>query len=204
MRERWEWPKPFQEGKVGRARWDSAGKEPEGDLGSVSKVHYRKDVAGVLGSIRHPAIPRRISDQLYKVAMGRDPQIWMRKTCPGCGETKLSPEHKHTRCPKVLEVWRMVLRAWKTHTDEELDNKEEWITSWGIRNIGGTARKGEEAWLDSKETEERWRVLHAATISILDREWSAGWRSKPHIVFGKIRKLIHTLDRVHAPYPCFT
>ena len=90
----WELPTKFEEGRTARKIWDKLGR-PAG------KLH--EDVKKIYSGIRHPAVPRGMSDKSLWNATCYDISSRMRLPCPRCAAPD-STEHKYRSCPEVANV----------------------------------------------------------------------------------------------------
>ena len=179
--ERWKMPKCFEPGKDGDKVWGQKERAIE---------DRDKDLKRIFEAIRHPAVPRWMTDRSYKVAtdsefIGRrfhqkHPE---RMKCPRCGKED-SVAHKYGRCREIREVWKLFLRAWKKATGEDISEEDEWVTRWGARWVNWKSDEDKRNW-GGEALQEVFKVLHTAMLSAIHeahgrrevgrsaREWKA-------------------------------
>ena len=101
MSQRWYMPSPFREGSEGARIWGVKERPQEGK---------REDIRKIYEGLRHPAVPRWMSDRVYLAATRREfggvkfGVQGGRRRCPKCGQD-LTCEHKYARCPVTQRVW---------------------------------------------------------------------------------------------------
>ena len=122
VRARWHTPTSFTNGHDGAKRWNSRSRPPEA---------WEDDLRAVYAGLRHPAVPRYISDRAYKAATGTElvgPRYFkdsLRGQCKRCSKPE-SAEHKYCQCAEVSRLWKLVLSTWRRMSGERLDPADEW------------------------------------------------------------------------------
>jgi hypothetical protein len=173
----WTVPTTFRVGGDGTRIWREKGLNIE---------RKEEDMRRVYESVRHPAIPRHMSDQAYKVTtcteyVGarfhrkmEDPRRW----CPRCKQED-SVAHKYWRCTEVTKLWGLVGRAWERMSGEKLNWNDEWVAAWGAR-----WRKREEATETGKAMILQAGMCGASKRGNGEKQWTgrkkSGKRKKKH------------------------
>ena len=183
----WELPTKFEEGRTARKIWDTLGRP-------VKKLHG--DVKKIYSGIRHPAVPRGMSDKSLWNATCSDISSRMRLPCPRCAAPD-STEHKYRSCPEVANAWRMGLGAWNKWTGEHLSPADESITAWGARWLTWDTKEKAEAH-GGEEKEEVFRVMHSAMISAIDKLHKKN--TKGHHIYMSMQNTVQAVvnDRMRA------
>jgi hypothetical protein len=188
MAQQWCMPSTFQEGGDGHVRWMSASRPQD---------QFRDDVAEVYGRIYHPAIPRWMSDVVFRAATGADlvgPRVFKdrRAQCNRCGGGETC-SHKYGTCGAVVVAWARMLGKWKAMTGETVDPTDEWVTVWGLRWSRRQAG-------DTKcPMEEAFRVIHASMVVAIDEESRRKKPGGPEKIVQRACALVPSEGGDHRP-----
>ena len=163
--------------EVARA-WDPRSENPHYPqlYKGVTPTEYAQVMRRVLESTSHPAVPLEAQTLLTKTYLSghqvghktKDPRCLRcakRRSTLSDGEWSTSIEavqdsleHSFARCPGgVDELWRRVIRLWNENMGEEIDPEDDRVRLLVDRGEG-----------ESVLTEETWRVVHAATVLVID------------------------------------
>ena len=187
---RWSMPRTFQQGHAGRERWEGKRREPTG---------YEEDVRKIYEGLRHPGIPRWISDIVDKVAadteiVGERLSTSSRRFCNRCRQME-TITHKYGRCAATRKAWELMLRKWEGMTGEAWKASDEWITVWGTRWGDTTGRS-------STGKEEAFRTIDAAMVVAIHKESTRKRPGGANKIFQRACALVQqmvTNTRHHRP-----
>jgi ribonuclease HI/GNAT superfamily N-acetyltransferase len=178
----WEMPVAFRPAGQATKVWL---RHQQGAMGGDDE--HRATALEVLSHVRHPALPSWVGDRLLKVAHGNDRSTLVyygskvcskdlpredQEACKACGCRHTNTAHMYGECPWVVTLWGRVLKIWERLSGgETLDPADLWVTQWGMRRH--TWDQGSLAY-QGAAMQERWKVLHAATIVEIAARWRTG------------------------------
>ena len=155
---RWAMPRTFQVGHKGRERWAEKGRDAEDYGGDVRKMYE---------GLRHPSVPRWMSDIVHRAAadteiVGKRLSKGIRTYCKRCKGLE-TITHEYGTCEQIEKAWEIMLKRWSHMTGEHLRPTDEWVTVWGVKwgDTGGR-QKG--------KNEEVFRNIHAAMVTAIQEE----------------------------------
>ena len=184
---KWVMPRTFREGGDAREIWER----------KQRPLHtLREDAGKIYGGIWHSAVPVWMADRVYKAATGTEflGERFLGKgvKCSRCKEVATAA-HVQRDCGEVRKLWALVLRKWQEKTGEVLRAEDAWITAWGAR---WTEWKDESEQAQHRQTEEAWRVLHAATVIAIREEYMRQQPRKATQMFNRVRNLVEEMVRL--------
>ena len=190
VRARWHLPQTFRVDGDGARRWNRRGRAVDA---------WEDDVRAVYAGIRHPAVPRFMSDRALKVAIGQEfcgPRFFegasaARAKCRRCQEAETT-EHRYCQCAEVRQLWKLVLSTWRRMSGERLDPADDWITAWGLRRVTWTDEKDQAAY-GGADREEVFQVLHKATIQAIHEEAQRLRPRKACHMYRRVQNLVHSM-----------
>jgi hypothetical protein len=161
----------------------------------MDESRYREDVGATLRQTRNSALPSWVTDRTCRLVHDADRggvayhgKAVASKACKqGCGCNDTSTTHMYGECPRTaLPLWEWVLALWARISGKKLSHKDLKVTVWGRRDhTWHTA--ADRLRHSSIAAEERFRVLHAATVTVL---WDA-WRAKEWPHHNDLRIKVH-------------
>ena len=155
---RWSMPRTFQTGHKGQMRWAEKQRDPG---------KYGNDIQKIYGALRHPGVPRWMSDTVHRMAadteiVGDRLSKGARTFCKRCKSLE-TISHKYGSCRQTVKAWSTMLEKWKQMTGESLSPTDEWVTIWGVRwgdTEGRVKGSGEEVF----------RAIHASMVVAIHEE----------------------------------
>lgn len=188
--ERWSMPRTFQSGHAGRERWEKKQR---------NQAEYGEDVRKIYDGLRHPGVPRWMSDIVHRVAadteiVGDRLSTSSRRFCNRCKQTETIP-HKYGKCEQVKKAWELMLGKWRGMTGEAWEAMDEWVTIWGVRWGDTKAR-------NNTGREEAFRAVHAAMVVAIHEESTRKCPRGANKIFQRacvLTQQIATNTRHHRP-----
>ena len=110
----------------------------------------------------------------------------------GCEMQPVRWSGEQRECGEVRKLWELVLRKWHAKTGERLAAGDEWITAWGAR---WCEWKDEQEQAEHQQTEEAWRVAHAATVIAIREEYQRKKPRKATQMFVRVQALVEEMVR---------
>ena len=140
--------------------WDCREKDAryDGWYPGMAPTEYTMKVSKLFRDARHPCVPPRVHDVLYRILVSGSTNGWrataQQQTCAKCDHPAMETvAHRYARCPPVAALWVEIIARWNASTGEELSALDPRTTMLGDRGDDAHAL-----------TETLWRVTHAATI----------------------------------------